>query len=963
MTFHISSPCLESLSLSQMSHTDDRLDAQNVAYVERLLEIYQRDPAQVPPQWQEYFRQIGAASGNGHARFTPSFRPASLFNPPALAAGGRHLAAAELQDRVSQLIRAYRVRGHLAARLDPLGFDRPAPQELALAFHRLSAADLDRPFSTASLGGPATQTLRDIVERLRTTYCRYIGAQFMHIDELEVRDWLAERMEQTQNRLSLSRDEQLEILTRLTDAAIFEQFVRKKYIGAKTFSLEGAESLIPLLDLAIEKAARQGIDEIVMGMAHRGRLNVLANIIGKTPREIFWEFTDPQLDERRGAGDVKYHLGFSGDWQAAGGRKVHLSLCFNPSHLEFINPVALGRMRAKQDRAGDHERRRGMVLLIHGDAAFAGEGVVQETLNLSQLAAYKTGGTLHVIVNNQIGFTTSPQEGRSTSYATDVAKMLQIPIFHVNGEDPEAVAQVVDLALDFREKFRRDVVIDMFGYRRWGHNEGDEPSFTQPVLYRAIRQRPPVRDAYLEHLLKLEGVTREEADRIARQRHEQLEKEFKQVQEGGFVPQPQTLSGVWQGYRGGPEPDDDEPQTGVDTKQLSELLLKLSEIPAEFRLHPKLQRTVERRRQMAAGEQPLDWSAAEALAFATLAIEGHPVRMTGQDSARGTFSQRHAVLYDAENGRRHEVFQHLAKDQAPVQIVNGPLCETGDLGFQYGYSLDYPEALVLWEAQYGDFVNAAQVVIDQFLISAEDKWRRLSGLVLLLPHGFEGSGPEHSSARQERFFSLAAEDNIQIAVPSTPAQYFHLLRRQVKRRWRKPLVVMTPKSLLRHPQAVSTLEEFSPDRTFQRVLPGDVLRVDRRQEAGDGRIYPARVLMCSGKMYYELLAAGAGERQDLAVVRIEQLYPRPEKELRAALADVSDGVPVCWVQEEPENMGAWPYWRQTFGDRLLGRFPFAGITRPESASPATGSSAAHKREQQELLEGALKVPSSQPPTS
>jgi len=583
-----------------------------------------------------------------------------------------------------------------------------------------------------------------------------------------------------------------------------------------------------------------------------------------------------------------------------------------------------------------------MVLLVHGDAAFAGEGVVQETLNLSQLAAYQTGGTLHVIVNNQIGFTTSPEEGRSTTYATDVAKMLQIPIFHVNGEDPEAVAQVVELSLDFREKFGRDVVIDMYAYRRWGHNEGDEPGFTQPVLYRAIQKRPGVRDAYLAHLLKLQGVTREEADRIAEQRHQQLEMEFKQVQEGGFDPKPQTLSGVWKDYLGGLEPEDDEAQTGVDTERLSELLLALTETPLGFHLHPKLQRTVERRRQMASGKEPLDWSAAEALALATLALEGYPVRLTGQDSARGTFSQRHAVLHDVENGRRYEVFQHLAKDQAPVQIVNGPLCETGDLGFQYGYSLDYPEALVLWEAQYGDFANAAQVVIDQFLVSAEDKWRRLSGLVLLLPHGFEGRGPEHSSARLERFLSLAAEHNIQIAVPSTPAQYFHLLRRQVKRRWRKPLVVMTPKSLLRNSQAVSALQDFGPSSMFRRIIGAGVDR-------------PDRVLLCCGKIYYDLLVAAAGERPSVAVVRMEQLYPRPENALRAALMHVSDGTPVFWVQEEPENMGAWPYWRQTFGDRLFDRFPFAGIVRPKSASPATGSSATHKREQQALLDRALDI--------
>ncbi|MEX2171154.1 MAG: 2-oxoglutarate dehydrogenase E1 component [Pirellulales bacterium] len=925
-----------------MSETADSLDSQNLEYVERLLQAYRRDAAAVSPEWRSYFQQIGEPSGNGHVPLKPASRATSLFNPLP-SSDGRHLEAAELQDRVRQLIRAYRVRGHLAARLDPLGLDRPEPSELALQNHRLTAADLDRPFSTATVGGPETQTLRDIVGRLQATYCRYIGVQFMHIDELEVRDWLAERMEGSENRLELSREEQLEILTRLTDAAIFEQFVRKKYVGAKSFSLEGAESLIPLLDLAIEKAARQGIDEIVMGMAHRGRLNVLANIIGKSPREIFWEFEDSHGETHLGAGDVKYHLGFSGDWPAAGGRTVHLSLCFNPSHLEFINPVALGRMRAKQDRAGDRGER-GMALLIHGDAAFAGEGIIQETLNLSQLAAYETGGTMHVIVNNQIGFTTSPDEARSTKYASDVAKMLQIPIFHVNGEDPEAVAQVVDLSLDFREKFHRDVVIDMHCYRRWGHNEGDEPSFTQPLLYRAIELRPPVRNRYLEHLLKLNGVTREEADRIVEERFELLERDFKQVKQGGFVPQPQTLIGVWQGYLGGDEPQDDAPATAVDVKQLSELLGKLTETPADFHLHPKLQRSIDRRRQMAAGELPLDWSAAEALAFATLAVEGHPINLKGQDSARGTFSQRHAVLHDVINGRPYHLFHHLAANQASIEIVNSPLCEAGDMGFQYGYSLDYPEALVAWEAQYGDFVNAAQVIIDQFLVSAEDKWRRLSGLVLLLPHGFEGHGPEHSSARLERFLTLAAEHNIQIAVPSTPAQYFHLLRRQVLRRWRKPLVVFTPKSLLRHPEVVSSLEDLSQG-TFRRVI----------SSFGSDSASLRRVILCCGKIYSELAQALPPESISVGLVRIEQLYPFPNKELQEALDGVHDDVPVYWMQEEPENMGAWPYLSRTLGNRLFGRFPFSGIARAESASPATGSSAAHKREQQELLDRAFDM--------
>jgi 2-oxoglutarate dehydrogenase E1 component len=852
------------------------------------------------------------------------------------------LDAGRLQDRVSQLIRAYRVRGHLAAHLDPLGMaPRHSPVELNLDFHGLSDSDLDRTFSTATIGGPESQSLRGVVDRLRNTYCRYIGVQFMHIDDLSVRDWLVERMERTQNRLELSREEQLRILTRLTDAVIFEEFVRKKYVGAKTFSLEGAESLIPLLDLTIEKAATQEVDEIVLAMAHRGRLNVLANVIGKSPREIFWEFRDAALDRQSAGGDVRYHLGFSGDWRAACGRTVHLSLCFNPSHLEYVNPVALGRMRAKQDRAGDLRRRRGMALLIHGDAAFAGEGITQETLNLSDLTDYCVGGTLHVVVNNQIGFTTGPDEGRSTTYATDVARMLQIPIFHVNGEDPEAVAQVVQLALDFRSQFARDVVIDMYCYRRWGHNEGDEPSFTQPALYQAIEHRDSVRDGYLEHLLELGGVTRSEADEIAHRRHDELQREFDRAQDKDYTPDAQSLKGVWSRYRGGNEPEN-EPETGVDASRLADLLRTVSKLPEDFHLHSKLKKSVERRRRMADGQEPLDWSTAEALALASLAVDGHRVRLAGQDSERGTFSQRHAVLHDVVSGARYEIFQHLTERQAPVDVVNSPLCEAGALGFEYGYSLDSPDALVAWEAQYGDFANAGQVIIDQFIASAEDKWRRLSGLALLLPHGFEGQGPEHSSAGLERFLTLAGEHNVQIVIPTTPAQYFHVLRRQVLRPWRKPLVVLTPKSLLRHRRVESPLESLAVGR-FQRVIP------DEHDPEG-----VRRVLLCSGKVYYDLVKACEEEdRDDVAVVRVEQLYPVPEQLLQAALEPYTEGVSVCWVQEEPINLGAWSFWRRRYGDRLVDRFPWTVVARPESASPAGGSSARHHQAQHDLAARAL----------
>jgi len=960
------------MSEDRPESSNGSLSSENAAFAEQLLGEYLQEPARVSPAWRKYFSDLLAAERPGpvaaSAPRTTTASPASRLpapSPPVPAnrlpleaarprgdgeAQSLQLDAARLQDRLRNLVQSFRGRGHLAARLDPLGLSRPEPDDLLPRTHGLADADLDRTVSVEWLDGTGTQTVREVLQRLQNTYCRYIGAQFLHIDDATVRTWLQERMERSENRIRLSRPEQLRILTRLTDAVIFEQFVRKKFVGAKTFSLEGAESLIPLLDLAILKASRQGIVEIVLGMAHRGRLNVLANIIGKRQQEIFWEFDGAQAESARAAlpdiaGDLTYHLGFSSDWQGEDGRRIHLSLCFNPSHLEFINPVALGRMRAKQDRAADRERRTGLVLLIHGDAAFAGEGIVQESLNLSQLAGYTTGGALHVIVNNQLGFTTSPEEARSSMYASDVAKMLQSPIFHVNGEHPEAVAQVVDLALDFRARFQRDVVIDMYSYRRWGHNEADEPSFTQPITYKAIEHKPSVRDSYLEHLLKLGDVTREEADRIASQRYDKLEQAFDEVHRDGFVPSPQTLAGVWEGFRGGNEPADDEPQTGVPADRLSPLLVKLTQTPAGFHLHRKLNRSVEERRAMAEGKQPLDWSAAEALALATLAVDGHPVRLSGQDAQRGTFSQRHAVFHDVVDGKTHMPLAHLADDQAPVEIINSPLSEAGVLGFEYGYSLDCPAGLIAWEAQFGDFVNAAQVIIDQFLAGAADRWRRLSGLVMLLPHGWEGSGPEHSSGRLERFLNLAARHNLQVAVPTTPAQYFHLLRRQVLRRWRKPLVVMTPKSLLRHARVVSSLADLA-DGHFCRVLPDERRSPERTR----------RVLLCSGKVYYDLVDyREKHQRDDVAILRIEELYPLADEVLRKEIDIYDQKTPVVWVQEEPQNMGAWPMLGLRFGPTLLGRNPFAYVARAESASPATGSHATHKREQQDLVERAFQT--------
>jgi 2-oxoglutarate dehydrogenase E1 component len=918
---------------------------QNLAYVEQFYSDYRRNPNSVPAEWREFF----ADSSNGAddtAQRGVSFKPGTAPNPVETAPAGHagfepDLRADNLSERLRQLVQNYRDRGHIIAAVNPLGPTHPCPPELELDFYGFTESELGLLVNLPTLHCETPLTVREIFQRLRDTYCRSIGAQFLHIDDLEMRQWLQRRMENFQSRPHVSRDEQLRILTRLTDAAVFEQFLRTKFLGAKTFSLEGCETLLPLLDLVIEKAGHQGAASIVIGMGHRGRLNVLAHIVGKNPCEIFREFADAEPELWQGRGDVKHHLGHSGDWTTADGRKIHLSLCFNPSHLEFVNPVVLGRVRAQQDRFGDRDGRQALGLLIHGDAAFAGEGVVQESLNLSKLAGYAVGGVIHVVVNNQIGFTTPPGEGRSTIYATDIARMLQVPIFHVNGEDPEAVAQVVQIAMDFRAEFQSDVFIDMYGYRRLGHNETDEPAFTQPLLYHKIAGRPNIRESYLEHLLELKNVSREEADKILAERRARLEQQLQAAHADKCETTPERR-GLWHDYTGGPEPAD-EPDTGVEIEKLSELLRQLAELPAGFRAHPKLEHGLEARRKMADGEHPLDWSAAEALALATLATTGVRIRLTGQDTGRGTFSQRHAILYDQQVGYPFVPLQHLAPGQSPVDIYNSPLCETGALGFEYGYSLDCPDGLVIWEAQFGDFVNAAQVILDQFITSAEDKWRRLSGIVLLLPHGFEGMGPEHSSARLERFLTLAAEDNIQIVQPTTPAQYFHVLRRQAVRKWRKPLVVFTPKSLLRNPKAVSSLEECARGH-FQRLLPDDFKPQNVK-----------RILLCTGKVYYELAAyREEHKRNDVAILRLEQLYPLHGGQLERALEPYAAHTPALWVQEEPTNMGAWRYLHEKFGKHLFGRFPFALISRFESASPATGSSHAHKLEQAQLIARAFE---------
>ncbi|MBM4116714.1 2-oxoglutarate dehydrogenase E1 component [bacterium] len=921
--------------------------AANLPFLEALYVAYRRDPASVDPDWRAHFAALDAEYGLQPFSLGPRFARRVLFaaseGPAAL--GAEAAAAIALQSRVEQLIRAYRVRGHLIGRFDPLGLPRPAHPELEPAYYGLGEEHLDLRFAAGSLGGEAGGQLRlgEILDRLRETYCRSLGVQYMHIDDVVSKEWLRERLETSRSRVSLTPLEQMRILIKLTDAVLFEEFVQKKYLGAKRFSLEGGESLIPLLDLAITQAGEQGVEQIVIGMAHRGRLNVLANIIGMSMRQIFRLFEDLDPEAHLGRDDVKYHVGHTGRWITSSGRQVRISLCFNPSHLEFVDPIALGRLRARQDRYGDTQRRRGLGILIHGDAAFAGQGIVQETLNLSELAGYRTGGTLHVIVNNQIGFSTEPREARSNTYASSVAKLLQVPIFMVNGEDPEAVAQAVRLALDFRREFQRDAVIDMYCYRKYGHNEGDEPAFTQPLMVRAIAGRPSVREGYLEHLLRLGGTNRAMADGIAAARRRLLEREHGEARSPALKPQARPRGAAWERYLGGADEDAPEVPTGLPAQQLGELLRAQTRLPEGFHAHPKVLRLLEQRAAMAAGERPLDWAAAESLALASLAVAGHPVRLSGQDSVRGTFSQRHAGLVDQVTGVPYYPLQNLARDQAPVELLNSPLSEAGVLGFEYGYALDYPAALVLWEAQFGDFANGAQVIIDQFVSSAEDKWGRLNGLTLLLPHGFEGQGPEHSSGRLERFLSLCAEDNLQVVQPSTPAQYFHVLRRQVLRPWRKPLVVMTPKSLLRLPACSSPLAELTRGG-FKRVIP-DVLPAERPVR---------RVLLCAGKVYYDLAAARAERgHDDVAILRLEQLYPLRDEALQRALLPYPLRTPVYWVQEEPENMGAWQHLLARFGTTLWGAHPFEGISREASASPATGFASSHRLEQERLLEAAF----------
>jgi len=904
----------------------------------------------------------GNGNGNGHFASTPApafDRPSVIDDvfsggggsiaPLAIASSGAtpaydQAALSQYQERVTALVQGYRMRGHRFAQLDPLGLMGSDASELSLERFGLADVDPDTVFATGNFGGRAFMPLKEIVRRLKETYTRTIGVEFRNVEEPEIRAWMQEQMEPTCNRLNLTHDQQVRILSKLIDAEIFEQFLHTKYVGAKRFSLEGAESLIPTLELMIDAAGREGVEEIVIGMAHRGRLNVLANVMEKSLKEIFAHFEDEQPERNLGKGDVKYHLGYSSDRITPSGHPMHLTLAFNPSHLEWVNPVVEGRVRAKQDRRGDRERKKVLPLLIHGDAAVIGQGVVQETINLSGLRGYATGGTVHVVVNNQIGFTTVWQDSRSSRYCTDIFRMLRCPIFHVNGEDPEAVAQTVKIAMEYRQKYSRDVVIDIYCYRRYGHNEADEPRFTQPLMYGAIDQKPTVREVYVRKLVELGSFTAEQAKEIERTRQAFLESELEAARGEHLVPPSYSMQGLWAGYRGGKEGAVEEVvDTAVPLERLRDLMTRANRTPDDFTVHPKLERLLETRIDMRDGKKQLDWGAAEILAYASLVTEGVPVRLSGQDSRRGTFSHRHAALHDVVTGRLYTPLAFCTENQARFEVWDSPLSEAGVLGFEFGYSQDMPDGLVLWEAQFGDFCNTAQVIIDQFLCSSEDKWYRLSGLVCLLPHGMEGQGPEHSSARLERWLNLCAEDNMQVMNLTTPAQFFHALRRQVLRTYRKPMIVMSPKSLLRLPAASSNLEDIATGK-FQRVIQDPTIDAKKVN----------KVIFCSGKVYYDLVAARRERKIDnIAIVRIEQLYPLRAEEIRQVLEPYAEGTPVVWVQEEPFNMGAWYYMRARLPEMLEGR-PLSYVSRPESASPATGSLGAHKIEQARLIDQALQ---------
>ncbi|MCU0950385.1 MAG: 2-oxoglutarate dehydrogenase E1 component [Burkholderiaceae bacterium] len=926
----------------------------NAPYVEELYERYLDNPAAVPDKWRAYFDQlqlVPAADGTtsspdmAHAPIVESFAQRAKAGTLRPAVAPTDLTVARKQVHVQSIIAAYRFLGSRWADLDPLKRqERPNIPELEPAFYDLTEADMDTMFSaTNTYFGQEQMTLREIVQALRQTYCSTIGAEFMYISDPAEKRWWQQRLESIRATPSFTAEKKRHILERLTAAEGLERYLHTKYVGQKRFSLEGGESFIASMDELIQRGGEKGVEEIVIGMAHRGRLNVLVNTLGKMPGDLFAEFEGKHGSDLP-AGDVKYHNGFSSDVSTPGG-PVHLSLAFNPSHLEIVNPVVEGSVRARQDRRGSNKRDQVLPILVHGDAAFAGQGVVMETLNLAQTRGYRTGGTVHIVINNQIGFTTSdPRDARSTSYCSDVVKMIEAPVLHVNGDDPEAVVLCTQLALDYRQEFRKDVVIDIICFRRLGHNEQDTPAVTQPLMYKKIGSHAGTRKLYGEKLVTQKTLAADEPDEMV--------KAYRSAMDAGR----HTVDPVLTNYKSKYAVDwspflnrkwTDHADTAVPMAELKRLAERITSIPEKFKLHPLVEKVVADRRAMGEGKLPLDWGMGEHLAFASLVSSGYPVRITGQDSGRGTFTHRHAVLHDQNREKwdagAYVPLQHVSEKQAPFLVIDSVLSEEAVLGFEYGYSSAEPNALVVWEAQFGDFVNGAQVVIDQFISSGEVKWGRQSGLTLMLPHGYEGQGPEHSSARIERFLQLAADNNMQVCQPTTAAQIFHLLRRQMIRLFRKPLVIMTPKSLLRNKDATSSLQDLARGE-FHTVL-GEQHEIDAKAVK--------RVLACTGKVYYDLVNARKERNEDVAILRIEQLYPFPHKALATELKKYPNLAEIVWVQDEPQNQGAWFYVQHHLLENMTDGQKLGYAGRAASASPAVGYYAKHNEQQKALIDAAF----------
>ncbi len=898
------------------------LDAEENSKIEALHKQYLQDPGSVDDNWRLFFEGVEFAQ--------------LKHQPSDLLSGGLDLQA---EFKVINLINGYRSRGHLFTKTNPVRERRKYLPTLDLENFGLQPSDLETVFHAGSLIGIADAKLKDIIACLQATYCDSVGAEYKYIRTPEVVDWLEQKMESTRNSKNFSIEEKKHILRKVNEAVAFESFIHTKYVGQKSFSLEGCEALIPALDAVINFGAEEGIKEFVIGMSHRGRLNVLANIIGKSYEEIFTEFEGLEYDKMTFSGDVKYHLGFSSDVTTGSGKKVHLSLAPNPSHLEAVDPVVQGIVRSKMDNTEGGNENWIAPILIHGDAAISAQGVVYEVVQMSQLKGYKTGGTIHIVVNNQIGFTTNYIDGRSSTYCTDVAKVTLSPVFHVNGDDVEALVYTIQLAMEFRQKFHRDVFIDILGFRKYGHNENDEPRFTQPLLYKAIAAHPNLREIYSKKLLEHGDIEADMVKEMEQEFRELLQKNLdtaKQVKKLTSVDADEYPKGKWKGLRVAEKKDfDASPGTGVDKNTLLETGNRITDLPAGKKFFDKTTKLFAERKAMVQKGEKINWAMGELLAYASLAAEGFPVRFSGQDVERGTFSHRHAVVPVEDSEEQYSPLNHIRPGQSPFYIYNSLLSEYAVLGFEYGYALSSPNTLVIWEAQFGDFNNGTQVIIDQYLCSAEYKWKMMNGIVLLLPHGYEGQGAEHSSARIERFLQLCAEENMQIVNCTTPANFFHAIRRQMKRDFRKPLVVFTPKSLLRHPRCVSAMDDLAQGG-FQEII--DDVSADAKQIT--------RVVFCSGKIHYELLERKETDKANhIALIRLEQLYPFPEKQFKQIILKYQNAADWIWAQEEPANMGAWSYLLRTGKSNSLKL-----ISRTESASPATGSHHAHEREQSALIE-------------